>query len=85
MESKFLSENENTNLSNISKKLVEVSNKFFLDIEHLLVLTLFFKLDNAEQFIQLFKKNLDSAYNSVDALQGKPVMLNREMLEGVLK
>lgn len=49
------------------------------------VLTLFFKLDNAEQFIQLFKKNLDSAYNSVDALQGKPVMLNREMLEGVLK
>ena len=36
MESKFLSENENTNLSNISKKLVEVSNKFFLDIEHLL-------------------------------------------------
>ena len=42
MESKFLSENENTNLSNISKKLVEVSNKFFLDIEHLLVLTLFF-------------------------------------------
>lgn len=49
------------------------------------VLTLFFKLDNAEQFIQLFNKNLDSAYNSVDALQGKPVMLNREMLEGVLK
>ena len=49
------------------------------------VLTLFFKLDNAEQFIQLFKKNLDSAYHSVDALQGKPVMLNREMLEGVLK
>ena len=49
------------------------------------VLTLFFKLDNAEQFIQLFKKNLDSAYNSVDALQGKPVMLNKEMLEGVLK
>ena len=47
------------------------------------VLTLFFKLDNAEQFIQLFKKNLDSAYNSVDALQGKPVMLNKEMLEGV--
>lgn len=49
------------------------------------VLTLFFKLDNAEKFIQLFKKNLDSAYNSVDALQGKSVMLNREMLEGVLK
>ena len=49
------------------------------------VLTLFFKLDNAEKFISLFKHHLDSAYIAVEKLQGKPVILDKNMLEGVLK
>ena len=49
------------------------------------ILTLFFKVDNAERFIALFKQHLDNAYVTVEKLQGKPIMLNKEMLEGVLK
>ena len=49
------------------------------------ILSLFFKLDNAEKFISLFKKNLDNSYDIVEKLEGKPIMLDRNMLEGVLK
>ncbi len=49
------------------------------------VLTLFFKLDNAEKFITLFKNHLDNAYIAVEKRQGKPVMIDKEMAEGVLK
>lgn len=49
------------------------------------MLTLFFQLDNAEKFIALFKKHLDNAYVAVEKQHGKPITLNREMLEGVLK
>lgn len=49
------------------------------------MLTLFFQLDNAEKFIALFKKHLDNAYVAVEKQHGKPITLNRDMLEGVLK
>lgn len=49
------------------------------------ILALFFKLDNAEKFISLFKKNLDTAYEIVEKRQGKPIMIDKEMAEGVLK
>lgn len=49
------------------------------------ILNLFLKLDNADKFISLFKKNLDNAYIAVEKLQGKPVILDKNMLEGVLK
>ena len=49
------------------------------------ILALFFKLDNAEKFISIFKKNLDTAYEIVEKRQGKPIMIDKEMVEGVLK
>ena len=49
------------------------------------VLTLFLKLDNADKFISLFKKNLDNAYITVEKRQGKPMMIDKDMLIGVLK
>lgn len=49
------------------------------------ILALFFKLDNADKFISLFKKNLDTAYEIVEKRQGKPIMIDKEMAEGVLK
>ena len=51
------------------------SNVLMLNVTH----------NNAQKLLTLFKKNLDNAYNYVDKLNGKPVLMNREMAEGVLK